>query len=62
MKTIKEIKSMLFARLVELENGQIKIQNLAIVKQLSIELSLLYEILGEDVEEEYWERIEHQIS
>lgn len=55
MKTKKELLKMLFERLAELES---KTASGSIKKQLEIELSLLYDILGEDIDEEYWERIE----
>lgn len=32
-----------------------------LARDLKTELSLLYEILGEDIPEEYWEQIEEEI-
>lgn len=53
MKTKNELLQMLFAKLAELKNG-----NSPVTERLSIELKLLYDILGEDVPEEYWDKIE----
>ena len=61
MKTKQELLSMLFARLAELQHGGIKIDNPEYAKQEAIELSLLYDILGDEVPEEYWEQIEKEI-
>ena len=57
MKTKKELLRMLFIRLAELESGTVE-KNSRLELLLQNELSLLYEILGEDVDEEYWNRIE----
>ena len=52
---------MLFSRLAELQHGGIKIENPEYAKQDANELSLLYDILGDEVPEEYWEQIEKEI-
>ena len=62
MKTQNELLSMLYARLAELQDGRIKIQNPEYAEQERIELALLYEILEEDVPEEFWEQIEKEIN
>jgi hypothetical protein len=46
-KTGQELLQMLFAKLAELQDLN--------------EVALLYDILGEDVPEEYWEQIEEVI-
>ena len=61
MKTKQEILSMLFSRLAELQDGRIKENNPEFAKQISIELELLYDILGDDVPEEFWDQIEKVI-
>lgn len=61
MKTKQELMSMLLSRLAELEDGRIRHANPDMYVKLQTELALLYDILGEDVDEEYWERIEAQI-
>lgn len=53
---------MLFVKLSELQNSNIKTINPELSKQLKIELSLLYDILGEEIDEEYWKQIEKEIS
>ena len=62
MKTQNELLSMLYTRLAELQDGRIKIQNPCYAEQERIELALLYEILEEDVPEEFWEQIEKEIN
>ena len=52
---------MLFAKLAELQDGRIKTVNPPVAEILRTELNLLWEILGEDVPEEYWEQIEEEI-
>lgn len=52
---------MLFTRLAELQDGRVKENNSEYAKKEKIELYLLYEILGEEVPEEYWEQIETEI-
>ena len=61
MKTKQEILSMLYNRLAELQDGRIKTVNPTIAEILRTELNLLWDILGEDVPEEYWEQIEEEI-
>lgn len=61
MKNKDELLKMLFARLAELQDGRIKEDNPDYAKQLRTELALLYDILGEEVPETYWEQIEEQI-
>lgn len=58
MKTKDELLTMLFARLDELQHGAPDQQ---LTEHLKTELSLLYDILGDDVPSEYWEQIEEQI-
>lgn len=60
MKTLEELLSMLFTRLAELQDGNIKNSNPEYAKQEAIEMGLLYDILGEEVPEEYWETIEEE--
>ena len=64
MKTKQELLQMLFARLAELQDlnkKPITTQNATLVSRLQAELALLYDILGEEVPEEYWEQIEEVI-
>ena len=61
MKTKQELLEMLFSRLSELQDGRIKIVNPTMTKRLQTELNLLWDILIEDVPEEYWEQIEEEI-
>lgn len=61
MKTKQEILSMLYSRLTELQDGRIKTINPTMAKKLQVELNLLWDILGDDVPEEYWEQIEEVI-
>ena len=61
MKTKQEILSMLYSRLAELQDGRIKTVNPTMAKMLQTELNLLWDILGDDVPEEYWEQIEEEI-
>ena len=60
MKTKQDLLSMLFSRLAELQHGGIK-SNPAMTEQLKIELALLYDILGDEVPEDFWEQIENEI-
>lgn len=61
MKTKEELLQMLFAKLAELQN-MIKIDvQPSLLMVLQTEVALLYDILGEDVPEEYWEKIEEVI-
>ena len=61
MKTKQELLSMLYSRLAELQDGRIKTVNPTTTKKLRTELNLLWDILGEEVPEEYWEQIEEEI-
>lgn len=61
MKNLTELLQMLYVRLAELQDGRVKINNPQLAEQLKIELSLLYDILSDDVPEEYWEQIEKEI-
>lgn len=60
MKTKEQLLSMLYSRLAELQDGRIKENNPEFAKRETIELALLYDILGDEVPEEYWEQIEEQ--
>lgn len=63
MKTKQELLSMLFRRLAELQDGRAKKNNPEYAKQLQAELSLLHDILGDEIEEnyeEYWEQLEEE--
>ena len=62
MKTKQELLSMLYSKLAELQDGRIKVNNPTFAEQLKIELSLLYDILGDDAPEEFWEQIEKELS
>lgn len=62
MKTKQDLLSMLFLKLSELQNSNVKTINPELAKQLKIELSLLYDILGEEIDEEYWKQIEKEIN
>lgn len=59
MKPKEEIRAMLFARICELKHRVLKKE---LEKKLKTEASLLYDILGEEVPEEYWEEIEGLIG
>ena len=61
MNTKQELLSMLYSRLAELQDGRIKTVNPIIAKKLQTELNLLWDILIDDVPEEYWEQIEEEI-
>ena len=61
MKSKEELLKMLFVRLAELQHGAIKIDNPEYAETEKTELKLLYEILGDDVPEAYWEQIEKEI-
>lgn len=61
MKTKQELLQMLFSRLAELQDGKAKQDKPNLAEKLKIELALLYDILGEEVPEEYWEQIEEVI-
>lgn len=59
MKTKQEILKNLFATLAELQYGNLE-HNLE--TYLKTKLEILYDILGEDVPEEYWDQIEKEIN
>ena len=58
MKTVEELRAMLFERLAEIKAG---VSTVAYDEHLRTELALLYDILGEEIEEEFWEEIEANI-
>lgn len=55
MKSKEEILKDLLATLAELQSG---VSGEILKTYLETKLSILYDILGEDVPEEYWEQIE----
>lgn len=55
MKSKEEILKDLLATLSELQNG---VHGEILKTYLETKLSILYDILGEDVLEEYWDQIE----
>lgn len=59
MKSSQDILKKLFAILAELQSGTAT-GDLEI--RLRTELEVLYDILGEDVQEGFWEQIEQEIS
>lgn len=59
MKNKEEILKDLYCTLAELESGTATGD---LREYLKIKLEILYNILGEDVKEEYWDRIENMIS
>ena len=61
MKSKQGLLSMLYSKLAELQDGRIKVNNPAFAEQLQIELALLYDILGDDVPEEFWRQIEKEL-
>lgn len=61
MRTKQKLLQMLYGRLAELQNGKVKQDKPNLAEKLKIELALLYDILGEEVPEEYWEQIEEVI-
>lgn len=58
MKSKEEILKDLFVTLAELQNGT---ANENLEKYLKVKLEVLYDVLGEDVPEEYWDQIEELI-
>ena len=54
MKTKQELLQMLYSRLAELQDGKVKQNKPNLAEKLKIELALLYDILGEEVPEEYF--------
>lgn len=61
MKSKQELLLMLYSKLAELQDGRIKVNNPAFAEQLQIELDLLYDILGDDVPEEFLGQIEKEL-
>jgi hypothetical protein len=61
VKKVDELKRMLYARLGELQDGKVKRYDPKRAERLRIELSLLYDILSEDVNEAFWDEIEAEI-
>ena len=64
MKTRQELLEMLFAKLSELQDMKhkpINARTATYAVRLQTELILLYDILGDDVPEEYWKQIEEEI-
>lgn len=61
MKPKQELLQMLYSRLAELQDDKVKQDKPNLAEKLKIELALLYDILGEEVPEEYWEQIEEVI-
>jgi hypothetical protein len=59
MKTKEEIYKDLFATLAELQSGTVDDY---FANYLRIKLEVLYDILGDEVPEEYWKDIEKEIS
>ena len=60
MKKLQEVKKELFATLWELENTN---PNSTFKKYLQVKLDTLNSILDdEDIEEEYWERIDEALA
>lgn len=61
MKTKEEMMQMLFSKLAELQDLIEEDDESVLIARLQAEVALLYDILGEDVPEEYWEQIEEAI-
>lgn len=57
MKSLEEIKSMLFAILAELQDGRTTENNPDLKEYLKIRLELLVDILGDDLPGEYYQQI-----
>lgn len=62
MKSQLELLAMFYSRLAELQDGCIKRNNPTLAERKRIELSLLYDILGDDIPEEYWEAVETELE
>lgn len=58
MKKKEDILKDLYSTLAELQGTEWSEENENLEKYLKIKLSVLYDILGEEVPEEYWEQIE----
>ena len=61
MKTQEWMYKKLFATLAELQSGTTE-TNPGLDKHLRHDLELLYDILDDEVPEEYWEQIEKEID
>ena len=59
MKKAEEIRKNMFAIVWELENTE---PHEKLKKRLKIELEVLYDIIGDEIEEEWWDRIEALIA
>lgn len=57
---VNELKKMMYSKLAELEDGKVKKDNPELARNIAVEMGLLYDILGEEVDEAYWERIEDE--
>jgi hypothetical protein len=55
MKTADELKAMLFERLAEIQRGGLTERY---DEQCRIELALLFDIVGEDIDAIHWDEIE----
>ena len=58
MKTTDELKAMLFERLAEIQRGGLTERY---DEQCRIELALLFDIVGEDIDKSYWDEIEKSL-
>lgn len=58
MKSKDEILKMLYVTLAELQGTSWTEENKNLEEYLRIKLTVLYDILGEEVPEEYWEQVE----
>lgn len=58
MKKKEEILKDLYATLAELKGTNWTEENKSLMEYLKIKLSVLYDIIGEEVPEEYWDQIE----
>lgn len=61
MKKKEEILKDLYVTLAELQGTNWTEENKGLMEYLKIKLSVLYDILGEEVPEEYWEQIEEWV-
>lgn len=58
MKTKQELLKILYTTLAELQSGTLKGE---MKSRQQVRLELLYDILGEEVPESFWEQIEKEI-
>jgi hypothetical protein len=58
MRTADELKAMLFERLAEIQRGGLTERY---DEQCRIELALLFDIVGEDIDKSYWDEIENAL-